>query len=406
MTNPEKPRLRFFEDAPGQEHILGKDRYLYAQDHPKFRAGIVGTGTIGQEHMRVAALLGRVDIHGIYDHNEHSMDVAEREFAKVSNSTLRRYPSLDALCRDDDIDVIFVCTPNFSHIDVLEGIKDCDKAIFVEKPMATTLKDGLRIVEIAAQRSRFVQLGLQYRYKAPYVEARHEVLERQVLGNVKTLAMSEYRPPFLDKVEQWNKFSVFSGGTLIEKCCHYFDLLNLFARAKPQRVIAVTGQAVNFHSFTHDGKPADIDDCSSVIIEYENGIQGSFTLNMFSPSFYEELVVCGDRGRLHATEAFDFQRENVARSRVEIELGENGASRSMNVGYTDIIDRSGHHGATFYEHIALVDQLEGNVVDAATPLQGLWSMVVAEAAQRSASSGEPQLIDDVLDSNQLSAVLR
>jgi hypothetical protein len=31
--------------------------------------------------------------------------------------------------------------------------------------------------------------------------------------------------PFLDKVNQWNKFARFSGNTLVEKCCHYFDLL-------------------------------------------------------------------------------------------------------------------------------------------------------------------------------------
>lgn len=405
MTNPEKPRLRFFEDAPGQKHILDKDRYLYARDEPKFRACIVGTGTIGQEHMRVAALLGRIGVHGIYDHNTHSMDVAEHEFSRVSDSKLRRYANLEAVCADDDIDVIFICTPNFSHIDVLETVKDCGKAIFVEKPMATTLQDGLRIVEIAAQHPRFVQLGLQYRYKAPYVEARHEVLQRQVLGDVKTLAMSEYRPPFLDKVEQWNKFAVFSGGTLVEKCCHYFDLLNLFAGSRPDRVFAVAGQAVNFRSFEKDGKSADIDDFSNVIIEYENGIQGTFTLNMFSPSFYEELVVCGDRGRLHAMEAFDFQRESVARSRVDIELGENGATRSTDLGYTDIIDQSGHHGATFYEHIALANQLEGRSVDAATPLQGLWSMVVAEAAQRSAKSGQPQSVEELLESEKMTAVL-
>ena len=62
-----KMRLRSFEKAPGQRHVSEVDRYLYRREEPKFRLVVIGTGTMGQEHMRVAALLGRAHIHGIYD---------------------------------------------------------------------------------------------------------------------------------------------------------------------------------------------------------------------------------------------------------------------------------------------------------------------------------------------------
>ena len=285
-----------------------------------------------------------------------------------------------------------------------EAIKS-KKPIFLEKPMATTLADARRICEVSASYPAFIQVGLQYRYKAPYVEAQHEALERGTLGAIKTLSMSEYRPPFLDKVGQWNKFNARSGGTLVEKCCHYFDLLTLFAGSQPTKVYAVSGQAVNFVDFAHQGQESDIDDHAFVVIEYANGVRANFTLNMFCPHFYEELVVCGSNGRVTATERFDFLTDDVARSEISVELGETGASRRTEVGYARPIEQSGHHGATFFEHIAFADQLAGKSGNAATPMQGLWSIIIATAAQQSSKSGEPVSIDSIIKEHGLEAVL-
>ncbi len=71
-----KPRLRFFEGAAGQQHIPESDKYLYAVAPPVHRLAIIGTGTIGQEHMRVARLLGRAVVHGIFDSEQRSIDIA------------------------------------------------------------------------------------------------------------------------------------------------------------------------------------------------------------------------------------------------------------------------------------------------------------------------------------------
>ncbi len=405
MTDIEKPRLRFFEESPGQRHIQPGDKYLYSRAEPAHRVNVIGTGTIGIEHMRVATLLGRVAIHGIYDPQRESMAVATEEFARHSDAQLRHYDSLEQAC-NDDADALMICTPNYTHIDVFETAVQSGKPIFLEKPMATTLADARRICELADQHPGFIQVGLQYRYKAAYIEARHEALSRQTLGNVRMLSMSEYRPPFLDKVGQWNKFNEKSGGTLVEKCCHYFDLLTLFAQGRPSRVYASSGQAVNFTDFEYDGQSSDIDDHAFVIIDYDNGVRASFTLNMFCPHFYEELIICGDRGRLTASERFDFQTDDVARSEVAIELGETGASRRIDVGYTNAVEQSGHHGATWFEHVAFADHLDGQPVDSATPAEGLWSIVIASAAQQSSSTGQPVDVDKLIAEHGLEAVLQ
>jgi hypothetical protein len=126
---------------------------------------------------------------------------------------------------------------------------------------------------------------------------------------------------------------------------------------------------------------------------------------MFCPQFYEELVICGTDGRLVASESFDFQRDVSSKSQIAIEFGELGASRITDVAYTTPVEQSGHNGATFFEHVAIADQLDGKNTDAATPLDGLWSMVTAAAAQASVDSGEVVVVDELIESNGLRDLL-
>lgn len=396
-----KQRLRFFERLPSQGHITDADKYLYHVPEPKYKLVIIGTGTIGQEHMYVATLLGRAQVHGIYDRSAHSMDVAERNFKAYSDKPLVRYASLHEACADKDADAIMICTPNYTHFDIFKTAIATGKPVFLEKPMATTLEHAAAMVSACDNYSAPVQIGLQYRYKAQYVEALHEVAVRKAIGDVKTISLSEYRPPFLDKVSQWNKFSHYSGGTLIEKCCHYFDLMNLIADAKPERVYASGGRAVNFHEFEQEGLASDIDDHAFVIVDYQNGVRGNFTLNMFSHKFTEELIVCGDQGRLLASEVFDIHQRSPCEASISVELGEAGASRSTKVSYASDIEASGHHGATFYEHEAFMDQLDGVQQSSATAVEGLWSVIVAAAAQQSIACGEPVVIEQFLETHNL-----
>ena len=400
-----KMRLRGFENASGQRHVSEDDRYLYRREEPRFRLVIIGTGTMGQEHMRVAALLGRARIHGIYDTRSLSMDTAEANFLPLQSQPLVRYNDLFSACNDPAADALLICTPNHTHFDVLRTAMQSNKPIFLEKPMATELQDAAEIVRADEAYESFIQIGLQYRYKPQYLEAFREALDNRALGQIKTVSVSEYRPPFLDKVDQWNKFARLSGGTLVEKCCHYFDLINLLAEARPQRIYASGGQEVNFVDFERNGVKSDIDDHAFVAIDYANGVRASFTLNMFCPDFAEELIVVGDAGRLKAEEYHDIHRSGSGNASLIIKLGENGLSKTSDLTYPRAIEQSGHHGSTYFEHIALMDRLEGKEVDSATPRQGMWAMVVASAAQQSLALGRPIDVDRFILDHDLASLL-
>ncbi|MEO1574464.1 MAG: Gfo/Idh/MocA family oxidoreductase [Pseudomonadota bacterium] len=403
MGQESKMRLRMFENSPGQRHIEPPDHYMYRQDAPAHAINIIGAGTIGQEHMRVAQLLGRARVHGIYDSVPHSVGVATEEFARLSDAPLATYESLEAACNDDNVDALIVCTPNDTHFDVLKVAMASGKAILLEKPMATRIGDAAAIVEMAAEYGAPLHVGLQYRFKAMYAESEHEVLERQSLGPIHAINLFEHRPPFLDKVAQWNKFEARSGGTLVEKCCHYFDLINRLANARPVQVYASGAQSVNFLDFQRDGHRADIMDNASVIINYANGVRATFELNMFSPNFHEQLVVCGERGRLVADERFETFHSRVTTTSLRIEHGEHAPSRNVSLAHAQDIEHSGHHGGTYFEHAAFLDSVEGRASAAATPMEGFWSLVVGAAAQTSAAAGRPVDVREWLTEHQLTS---
>ena len=364
--------------------LTPENPYLSSQRKPRLL--IVGAGMMGREHLRVSQLLGWADVKGIVDPDGGSLEWACSDWRLLTDAPLTIYRDLSEACLDDAVDAIVIATPNHTHRDVLHAVAESGKPLLLEKPMATTLADAMDIVNLAREYPAFIQLGMQYRFKAQYVEALQAVA-KSTLGQVKTVAMSEYRPPFLDKVDQWNKFNRYSGGTLVEKCCHYFDLINVVAQSRPRRVYASGGRAVNFLDFEWRGELSDIDDHAMTIIDYDNGVRASFTLNMFCQELYEELVVVGERGRLVASEHASFQPDTASKAELLVEVPDHPAYRGVPVGYPDWIEASGHYGATFFEHIAFNLQLAGQAVDAATPEQALWSLIVASAAQHSMQIG-------------------
>ena len=360
----------------------------YRTQTGKPRLLIVGVGMMGREHLRVTQRLGWAEVQGIVDPFNGSIEWALSDWSLLSSQPLRVYPDLREACLDSAVDAIVICSPNHTHYDVLQIVCESGKPILLEKPMATTLADAMEVVRLASEYPSVIQLGMQYRFKAQYVEALFEIRAKASLGLVKTVAMSEYRPPFLDKVNQWNKFNRHSGGTLVEKCCHYFDLMNVIAASRPKKIYASGGRGVNFLDFQWQGVPSDIDDHAMVIIDYDSGIRANFTLNMFCQELYEELVVVGECGRLVASEQASFHPDTPSEARLRVEVPGHPAYRPQSVGYPPWIEETGHYGATFFEHIAFHRQLAGERVDAATPQQALWSLIVASAAQHSMATGQ------------------
>jgi len=172
-------------------------------------------------------------------------------------------------------------------------------------------------------------------------------------------------------------------------------LMNLFARSRPTSVFAAGSMAVNFINFEYDGMKSDILDNAFVTVTYENGIQASLNLCMFSLIFYEELILCGDEGWLKTFRKTDFLPEPSTKTYLEIKRGETKPSRVSS--YPAYIEDSGHRGATYFEHIYFIDKIEGRETNAAIIEEGLWSIVVGVAAKESVQSGKLVNIIELLE---------
>ena len=298
------------------------------------------------------------------------------------------YANYRTMLQRDDLDAVVIATPNFTHATVLADVLASDLAVMVEKPMCTTIADCREVQRMVQGREAMTWVGLEYRY-IPVVSTLLQQLAAGVCGTTRMVAIREHRFPFLVKVGDWNRFSINTGGTLVEKCCHFFDLMRLIAQAEPVRVYASGGQDVNHLDEEYDGRVPDILDNAFVIVDFANGVRGSLDLSMFAEGgrFEQELTVVGDRGKLETTFPGD-----------AVFIGMRGAEavRSVAVATPDDVPYPEFHGGSSYiEHLRFIDCVRNGRGPEVTVLDGLWSVAMGVAAHQSIDQARPVLMAEL-----------
>jgi myo-inositol 2-dehydrogenase / D-chiro-inositol 1-dehydrogenase len=203
------------------------------------------------------------------------------------------------------------------------------------------------------------------------------------------LAIREHRFPFLPKVGDWNRFNNRTGGTLVEKCCHFFDLMRLIAQSEVVRVYASGAADVNHRDERYGGRQPDIIDNAFVIVDFKNGVRASLDLCMFAEGAYyqEEIAATGDKARVEAfvpgVTRF-WQAGNAERS-AEIETSPRAPQgpfrRTVHVDHA-ILKAGDHHGSTYYQHLGFRRAvLTGGPVEVSID-DGLRAVVIGLAGER------------------------
>jgi predicted dehydrogenase len=244
-----------------------------------------------------------------------------------------------------------------------------------------------------------VWVAMEYRYMPPVERLRKE-LGRGRAGTPRMIAIREHRFPFLEKVGDWNRFSSRTGGTLVEKCCHFWDLMRLIANSDPVRVYASAAMDVNHKDESYDGQTPDIIDNAFVTVDFANGMRGMLDLCMFAEgSKWQEVVsVTGDAARIDACVPGParFQPGGVERhSEVHIsDRRTKRVSRSKILVDEEILRAGDHHGSTFFQHRKFFDLVRtGQGTPEVTLEDGLWAVRVGEAAEESARTGQAIAFD-------------
>ena len=354
------------------------------------RYGIIGTGMMGCEHIRNLAAMDDVDIVAVADPNPEPRDWALRSCG--DRFSPRVHEAYQEILDADDVDALVVASPNFTHIDVMRDIFNTDKHVMLEKPMCTTLADALELHHAAESHRGLVWVGLEYRYM-PTTSALLQHLPQ--IGEVKMCAIQEHRFPFLKKVGDWNRFNRNTGGTLVEKCCHFFDLMNLVIPANPVRTLASGAQSVNHLDEEYDGEVPDILDNAYVIVEYDNGARAMLDLCMFAEgSKYEQMIaVTGSSGKLETS---------VPGDELFLSRRERNSGKSIPIVMDPSVRHEGfHHGSSFLEHRGFIDAIREGKPPAVTTRDGLMSVLVGIAAQQSIETGQAVDITSLADSKSL-----
>ena len=347
----------------------------------KMRFGVIGTGMMGCEHLRNLLPMDDVEITAVSDPNDEPLSWAELTIGDKWSS-VEAFRDHEALLASGLVDAVVIASPNHTHKAILDGVLSTDVPVLVEKPMCTTVEDCMAVVDASKRREAITWVGLEYRYMPPIARFLESIRAGDV-GNLKMLAIREHRFPFLVKVGNWNRFTRNTGGTLVEKCCHFFDLMNLAIGSPPTRVFASGGQDVNHLDEVYDGERSDILDNAYVIVDYDNGVRAMLDLSMFAEGGRneQEIVAVGDAGKLEAAVPGDGKLHLGRRSDRSVTPLAVPHEQVGHVGF--------HHGASYVELRRFIDAVRGSGPAEVDTTAGLWSVVVGAAAHRSIDERRP-----------------
>jgi myo-inositol 2-dehydrogenase / D-chiro-inositol 1-dehydrogenase len=342
------------------------------------RFGILGCGMIAQEHIRNLQLFPDAQVVAISDPVPSSIAMTK---ATLGRDDVRVYSDAVGLAADGGLDAVIISSPNFTHRNVLDPFFETDLHILCEKPLATTLEDARWVRDKAASHKGIFWTAMEYRFMPPAVEFVKQVHEER-MGRLKMLFMREHRFPFLPKIGDWNRFSENTGGTMVEKCCHFFDLMRLIVQSEAVRVYCSGAMDVNHLDERYDGRAPDIIDNSYTTVDFANGVRAMLDLSMFADGAenQEEVMAVGDKARLDM-----LIPESVIIYSPRTGFHNPKTPKRTHIAVDDAVLGAGtHHGSIYYQHAAFRAAVLGEGPVQVSAEDGLRAVAIGAAAEISA----------------------
>ncbi len=317
------------------------------------RYAIVGTGA--RAEMFVRALIddhaGTAELVALCDVNPVRMDAHNRWIVATGHQPLPAYPAgeLTAMLAAERVDVLIVTSVDSTHAGhIVAGLEaGCD--VITEKPMTTDADGCRRILDAVERTGRQVSVAFNYRFNPVHETVRTLLADGAVgeIGSVHFEWLLDVRHG-ADYFRRWHRDRDRSGGLLVHKAGHHFDLVNWWLGARPEEVYASGrlffygdtgarhGYARNYHRAHDSPQAADdpfairlagndrlqalyldaeaadgywrdlnvfapgvsIEDDMAVLVRYDTGATMTYHLTAYAPWEGYRLMVNGSRGRL------------------------------------------------------------------------------------------------------------
>jgi predicted dehydrogenase len=250
----------------------------------KVGTALIGCGKVGRAHAQALATLDESSFVAV-----HSRDPA-RARALAAEYRVRAYSDVGRLLQDPDVQMVCICTPQYTHPQLAVACASAGKHILVEKPMAIDLKGCDDIV--AAAGAAGVKLGVisQRRLYEP-VQRVKQALEAGKIGRpmLGTLTVMGWRDAGYYRMDPWRgKWACEGGGVLLTQTSHQIDLFQWLMGP----IEELFGYWANLnHPYI------EVEDTAIAVLRFKGGALGTILLsNAQKPGFYGKIHVHGDSG--------------------------------------------------------------------------------------------------------------
>jgi len=227
---------------------------------PKVKVAILGTGSLGQNHVRIYAELaaaGQLELAGIYDVNaDTARKIAARHNARVFNSITEAAAASDALN---------IVTPTTTHFEIAKQLLLQGKHVLVEKPMTDNSAQAAELIQIAQQRNCVLQVGHVERFNPVFNYLETAAPEPRF---IETHRLSPYPARSTDI------------GVVLDLMIHDLDVVLAFVKSP---VTSVDGVGIPVLSKSED--------IANARLRFANGCVANLTVSRVSPERMRKIRV-------------------------------------------------------------------------------------------------------------------
>jgi predicted dehydrogenase len=260
----------------------------------QLRAGVVGTGFIGPVHVEALRRNG-IEVAGIVGSNP---ETAQRKAEQMHLP--RAYGSLEELLAEGDVDCVHITTPNHLHAPIARQVLRAGKHVVCEKPLAMTAAEGADLLALAETAGVVHAVNFNLRFYPLCQQARAMVRSGE-LGTL-YLVHGRYLQDWLLKDTDWNwrlesalggemravadigshwldLMGFITGKRIVEVCADFGTVLPV--RRKPARPVE-TFAGKELAPEEYEEVEIATEDYASILLRYEDGVQGVLTVSQVS----------------------------------------------------------------------------------------------------------------------------
>jgi predicted dehydrogenase len=330
----------------------------------RLRVGLAGLGSIGQNHLRLLVGRGDVRLAAIAD------PVAETLRSSAEQTGAQAFPDALAMLDEADLDAVVIATPTTAHATVTLAAISRGLPVLVEKPLAATVDDGLRILTSARRRGVPVQVGHVERFNPAVLELDRR-LRQGWLSSIYSIS-SRRAGPFPARIRDV--------GVTVDLATHDVDILSWITRERPIRVYAETARRIH----------AEHEDLLFGLLHFASGTTGFLDVNWLTPTKRRQLHVVGEEGMFeldYLTQRLTFTRHTDTTNPTLIK----GYAPTFTGDVHEVpVDSAEPLAAELDAFIAVA---RGGVAPMVDAEDGLWAVAIADALLEAAATCVPVALD-------------